>query len=93
MGKSAKACKLLKANSFNDLKNFTITEIIGSGWSKEQFKKFGIKHIIWVPNPESAFNVLAKKRADVYIIPDANALEFLNKKKNIGNPLYKDYGH
>ena len=86
-----KACKLLKVNSFEELKNFTITETIGSGWSKEQFKKYGIKNVIWVPNTESAFNVLAKKRADVYFTSDIHALELLKQKQNIGNPLYKDY--
>ncbi len=85
------ACKLLRVNSFNELKNFIIVETLGSGWSKEQFEKFGIKKVIWVPNTESAFNMLAKKRADVYITSNSYALEFLKNKKNISNPLYKDY--
>ena len=86
-----KACKLLKVNSFEELKDFTVTETIGSGWSKEQFKKYGIKNIIWVPDTESAFNVLAKKRADVYFTSDIYALELLKQKQNPANPFYKDY--
>jgi len=87
-----KACKILRINSFKELQNLILVDTIGSGWSKEQYKKHHIKNVIWVPTIDSAFNMLAKKRADIYIMFSFNAYNFLLKKKNIsGNPLSKDY--
>ena len=85
-----KACKILKSNSFKDLKNLILVDTIGSGWSKDQYKKYHLK-VIWVPNIESAFNMIAEKRADVYMMFSFNAYSFLFKKKNIDNSFAKDY--
>lgn len=86
-----KACKILKVNSFKDLRNFTLVDTIGSGWTKEQYKKYQIKHIVWVPSVESAFNMLAKGRVDVFIMFRFNAYNFLLRKRAFKGPLAKSY--
>lgn len=86
-----KACKILKINSFKELRNFVVVETQGSGWSKEEFEKYKIKNVIWVPTVESALNMVAKKRADIYIMPSFDACRILLRKKDVNNPLSVDY--
>ncbi len=86
-----KACKILKVNSFKDLRNFTLVDTIGSGWTKEQYEKYKIKHIVWVPSVESAFNMLAKRRVDVFIMFRFNAYNFLLKKRASKGSLNMGY--
>ncbi len=86
-----KACKILKVNSFDDLREFIIVETIGSGWTEEKYKEHGIKKIIWVPTVDSAFNMVAKGRADVYMMYSWNAFSLLLKKRAEGGPLAKGY--
>ncbi len=57
--------EILKIRSIKDLKRFTLVETIGSGWSRENFK--GMK-IIWVPTVQSALNMVASGRADIYLM-------------------------
>ena len=86
-----KACKMLKINSFDDMRDFVVVETMGSGWSKEQFKKHGIKNVVWVPTVDSAFNLLAKGRADLYMMFDLNAYNKLLKRQQEGGALQKGY--
>ena len=76
-----KACKILKVNSFDDLKGLTMVDTLGSGWTKANFEAHGIKNVIWVPNIDSAFNMLAKGRADAFIVFNLNAYNILSKKR------------
>ena len=86
-----KACKILKINSFDDMKDLTIVETMGSGWTKEKYKEHGIKNVIWVPTVDSAFNMLAKGRADVFIMFNLNAYNILLKKRAAKGALSKGY--
>ncbi len=86
-----KACEMLKINSFGDMKNLTVVDIIGSGWTEDKYKKYGIKHIIWVPSVDIAFNMLAKGRADIFIMFDLNAYNILSKKRVTKGILLKGY--
>lgn len=86
-----KACKILKINSFDDLKGFTLVDIQGSGWTKEQYKAHGIKNVIWVPNTDSAFNMIARGRADIFIMFNLNAFRLLTEKRAQGGPLSECY--
>ncbi len=76
-----KACQILKVDSFAELKGLTMVDTLGSGWTEENFKANGIKDVIWVPNADSAFNMLAYGRADAYIVFSLNAYNLLLKKK------------
>ncbi len=86
-----KACKILKVNSFNDLKGFTLVDIQGSGWTKEQYEAHGIKNVIWVPDTDTAFNMIAKGRADIFIMFNLNAFRLLTEKRAQGGPLSECY--
>ena len=86
-----KACKILKINSFEDMKDLVLVETMGSGWAREQFEKHGIKHVFWVPTVDSAFNVLAKGRADIYMMYDINAYNILMKKQESEDPLAEEF--
>ena len=86
-----KACKILKVNSFEDLKNLVIVETIGSGWTKEKYEEYGIKKIIWVPTVDSAFNMVAKGRADVYMMYSWKAFSYILKKRAEGGSLAEGY--
>lgn len=76
-----KACKILKVNSFEDLKDLTLVDTLGSGWTKENFDAHGIEDVTWVPSIDSAFGMLAKGRADVFIMFNLNAQNILSKKR------------
>ena len=76
-----KACRILKVNSFDDLKGLTLVDNQGSGWTKDNYQAHGIENVIWVPDVDSAFNMLAKGRADAFIMFDLNAYNVLAKRK------------
>ena len=76
-----KACRILKVDSFDDLKGLTMVETLGSGWTKDNFDAHGIKNVIWVPTIDSAFSMLAKGRADAFIMFNLNAYNILSKKR------------
>ena len=84
-------CKLLQLNSFEDMQNLRIVDIAGSGWTREEYKKHGINNIIWVPTVDSAFNMLAKGRADVFIMFNLNAFNILSKKRAAKGVLLEGY--
>ncbi len=86
-----KACKMLKINSFNDMRDLKVVDIMGSGWTQEKYKKYGIDNVIWVPTVDSAMNMLAKGRADVFIMFNLNAYNILSKKRATEGPLSKGY--
>ena len=86
-----KACKMLKVNSFDDLKELTLVDTQGSGWTMEKYKAHGITNVIWVPSISSAFNMLAKGRADAFIMFNLNAYNILSQKKVPGNALSREF--
>ena len=77
-----KACKILKVNSFDDLKGLTLVDTMGSGWTKENYDAHGIINVIWVPSIDSAFSMLVKGRADAFIMFNLNAYNILSKKRS-----------
>ena len=87
----AKSCEILKVNSFDDIKDLKVVETIGSGWTKEKYKEHGINNVIWVPTVDSAFNMLAKGRADVFIMFNMNAYNLLLRKRAAKGVLSEDY--
>lgn len=88
---TSKACKILKINSFDQMRGLTLVDIQGAGWSKEEYKAHGIKDIVWVPTVESAFNMLAKGRVDAFIMFDLNAYNILSRKRTTSDVLQKGY--
>ena len=78
---------MLKVNSFDDLKDLTLVDTQGSGWTKEKYQANKISNVIWVPSISSAFNMLAKGRADAFIMFNLNAYNILSQKKVQDNSL------
>jgi len=86
-----KACRILKIKSFKEMREFTLVDIQGSGWTKDQYDANGITNVIWVPNTESAFNMIAKGRADIFIMFDLNAFKILSEKRARNDTLADGY--
>ena len=86
-----KACKILKVNSFDDLKGLILVDTMGSGWTKNNYEAHGIKNVIWVPSIDSAFSMLAKRRADAFIMFNLNAYNILSKKRVMNDTLSEGY--
>ena len=86
-----KACKMLKVNSFSDLKDLTLVDTQGSGWTKEKYEAYGVSNVIWVPSISSAFNMLAKGRADAFIMFNLNAYNILSQKRLLDDSLSEGF--
>lgn len=76
--------QILNIKSVNGLKNFTLVETTSSGWSKENLKEM---HIIWVPTVESAVNMIASGRADIYLMSNYSGPSCIKKQIQKGTPL------
>lgn len=86
-----KVNEILKIKSFEDMKKFKIVDTIGSGWIKDKFEEHGLNdNVVWVQTTESAFNMLAKGRVDIYIMFDLNAFKIIKERAKSG-PLKNDY--
>ena len=77
--------EILSIDSIEGLKKFVIVDTIGAGWSKENLK--GMK-IIWVPTPESALNMVASGRADIYLMNNFTGPYFIKEQIKKGGPLH-----
>ena len=86
-----RACDILKVDSLEDMRDFTLVDIQGSGWTEEQYKIHGIKNVIWVPDTDSALNSIAAGRADIFIMFDLNAYKLLTKKRVEEGPLAEGF--
>ena len=78
--------EILNVRSISDLKKFTIVDTESSGWSKENLK--GMK-VIWVPTAESALNMVASGRADIYLLSDYSGPYFIKQQIKKGGPMQK----
>ena len=76
--------QILAVRSLDDLRKFTLVETTGSGWSKEKFK--GMK-VIWVPTSVSAINMIAKGRADIYLMSNYTGPHFIREQIRKQGPL------
>lgn len=76
--------EILNVRSISDLQKFIIVDTEGSGWSKENLK--GMK-VIWVPTAESALNMVALGRADIYLLNEFSGPYFIMEQIKKGNPL------
>ena len=77
--------EILSIDSIEGLKKFVIVDTMGAGWSKENLK--GMK-IIWVPTPESALNMVASGRADIYLMNNFAGPYFIKEQIKKGGPLH-----
>ncbi len=80
--------KIMSIRSLKEARPFKIVETIGSGWTKENLKGF---NITWVPNMDSAFNMLIKCRVDIYIANGFIGAAFIKKKIKEGTSLSEGY--
>ncbi len=80
--------EIMSIRSIKELRPFKIVETIGSGWTEENLKGF---NIIWVPDMDSAFNMLIKGRVDIYIANNFTGAYFLKKKIKEGNSFSEGY--
>ena len=75
--------EIMAARTLAALKPFTVVEAIGSGWAKEHFKGLNVH---WAPSNTSALDMLARGRADIYILGRYPGL------RNIKNRIKKNTG-
>ena len=69
--------EIMAIRSLKAIRPFRVVETIGSGWTKEKLK--GVR-ITWVPTMESAFKMLIKDRADIFLANGFVGAAFLQKK-------------
>ena len=80
--------EIMSAHSLKEIRSFKIVETLGSGWTKEKLKGF---NIIWVPDMDSAFNMLIKERADIFISNCFGGAYFIEKKIKEGGLFSEGY--
>ncbi len=80
--------EIMSIRSLKEVRPFKIVEVIGAGWTKENLKGFDIT---WVPNMDSAFNMLIKGRVDIYIANNFTGAAFIKKKIKKGNSISEGY--
>lgn len=79
--------EIMSIQTLEEIKPFKIVEVIGAGWTKETLKGFDI---IWVTSLESAFNMLAKNRVDIFLLNNFVGGYFLKERIKNGYPFYKN---
>lgn len=83
---NSRKIEIMSARSLNDIRSFKIVETIGSGWTQENLKGFDIT---WVPDMNSAFNMMIKGRVDLFILNNLTGSYFIQKKIKQGG-LFAD---
>jgi len=77
--------KILDIRSLKELKHFILVDTVDAGWSRENLKGM---HVIWVPTAESALNMIATGRADIYLMSNFTG-PYLIKEQIEKNSPYK----
>ena len=80
--------EIMSLRSLKEIRPFKIVETIGSGWTKENFNGAGIT---WVPDMDSAFSMLIKGRADIFIANGFTGAAFIKQKIRKGNSFSEGY--
>ncbi len=80
--------EIISIRSLKAIKKYRVVETLGAGWTKEKLKG---AEITWVPTLDSAFKMLIKNRADIFILNSFVAAFFLQKKLKEGGSISKDY--
>ena len=80
--------EIMSIRSLKEIRPFKVVEVIGSGWTKENLKGF---NITWVPDMDSAFNMLIKGRVDIFIANSFTGAAFIKKKIKEGNSFSEGY--
>ena len=80
--------EIMSIRSLKEIRPFKVVEVIGAGWTKENLKGF---NITWVPNMDSAFNMLIKGRVDIFMANSFIGIYFIKKKIKEENPFSEDY--
>lgn len=71
------AKKIMGIRSLEAIRPYRVVETIGAGWTKEKLKGAAIT---WVPTMDSAFNMLLKNRADIFILNGYVGEAFLQQR-------------
>ena len=80
--------EIMSIRSLKEIRPFRVVETIGSGWTKENLPAV---NITWVPNMDSAFNMLIKGRADIFIANGFTGAAFIRKKIKEGRSFSEGY--
>ncbi len=85
--KNPRLKEILNIRSTEGLKKFVLVETTDSGWSRENLK--GTK-IVWVPTAESALNMVASGRVDIYLMSNCSGPNFVKDQIRKGDPLQEE---
>ena len=80
--------EIMSIRSLKAIKAYRVVETIGSGWTMEELK--GVR-ITWVPTMDSAFKMLIKDRADIFLSNGFVGAVFLEKKIKEGSVFSEGY--
>ncbi len=80
--------EIMSIRSLKEIRPFKLVETIGSGWAKENLQGF---NITWVPDMDSAFNMLIKGRVDIFLANSFTGAAFIKKKIKAGKSFSEGY--
>ena len=80
--------EIMSIRSLKEIQPFKVVETIGSGWTE---RNLHAANITWVPNMDSAFKMLIKGRADIFIANGFTGAAFIKKKIKEGNSFSEGY--
>ncbi len=86
--KEIMSIRSLSKRSLKTIKKYRVVETLGAGWTKEKLKG---AMITWVPTLDSAFKMLIKNRADIFILNGFVAAFFLQEKLKEGGSISEEY--
>ena len=86
--KNPKIDAIMRVRTFDGLKKYVFVDTIDAGWSKEHLKD---ARVIWVPTIESALNMIAAGRADIYLMNNFTGPSLLKDLIEKGGAFKKRY--
>jgi len=71
------------------MKDFSVVEVIGSGWAEEHFKR--LPRVVWVPKLDSALYMLANGRVDIYVMNEFSGIESIRTMMKRSSPFQENF--
>jgi len=81
--------QIKQIRSIDGMKDFSVVEVVGSGWAEERFKK--LPHVVWVPKLDSALYMLANGRVDLYVMNEFSGIELIRAMMKKPSPFQENF--
>ena len=81
--------RIRQIRTIDEMKDFSVVEVIGSGWAEEHFKN--LPHVVWVPKLDSALYMLANGRVDLYVMNEFSGIESIRSMMKKPSPFQENF--